>query len=121
MAVGVARLKSCATPSGAVLLASGTGGPFATLQAGVAVLTIGLLPVVAYLSLGLAGRRAGLARAAAAFAIAAVGLWLEPVALTLFFRQINLVPLVLAGGDLALPDRTKGKGIGSGLPWGIKS
>jgi len=44
------------------------------------VLTIGLLPAVAYLSLGLAGRPAGLARAAAAFAIAAVDLWLEPVA-----------------------------------------
>ena len=55
------------------------------------MLTIGLLPVVAYLSLGLAGRTAGLARAAAAFVIAAVSLWLEPEAMTLFFGQINLV------------------------------
>jgi alpha-1,2-mannosyltransferase len=84
------------------------------------VLTIGLLPVVAYLSLGLAGRPAGLARAAAAFAIAAVGLWLEPVAMTLFFGQINLVLLALVVGDLALPDRIKGKGIGIGLAAGIK-
>jgi alpha-1,2-mannosyltransferase len=75
---------------------------------------------VAYLSLGLAGRPAGLARAAAAFAIAAVGLWLEPVAMTLFFGQINLVLLALVVGDLALPDRFKGKGIGIGLAAGIK-
>src|SRR4029077_18387387 len=74
----------------------------------------------AYLSLGLAGRPAGLARAAAAFAIAAVGLWLEPVAMTLFFGQINLVLLALVVGDLALPDRFKGKGIGIGLAAGIK-
>ena len=91
-----------------------------TWQAGLAVLTIGLLPVVAYLSLGLAGRPAGLARAAAAFAIAAVGLWLEPVAMTLLFGQINLVPLALVVGDLALPDRFTGKGIGIGLAAGIK-
>src|SRR3984893_10348812 len=36
------------------------------------------------------------ARAAAAFAIAAVGIWLEPVAMTLFFGQINLVLLPAA-------------------------
>jgi alpha-1,2-mannosyltransferase len=93
---------------------------FATWQVALAVLTIGLLPVVAYLSLGLAGRPAGLARAAAAFAIAAVGLWLEPVAMTLFFGQINLVLLALVVGDLALPDRIRGKGIGIGLAAGIK-
>ena len=51
----------------------GGGASFAIWQVGLAVLTIGLLPVVAYLSLGLAGRPAGKARAAAAFAIAAVG------------------------------------------------
>ena len=76
--------------------------------------------MVEYLSLGLAGRPAGVARAAAAFAIAAVGLWLEPVAMTLFFGQINLVLLALVVGDLALPDRIKGKGIGIGLAAGIK-
>src|SRR5262249_28195935 len=98
------------TPFAALLFAAGSGASFATWQVGLAVLTIGLLPVVAYLSLGLAGRPAGLARAAAAFAIAAVGLWLEPVAMTLFFRQINLVLLA----------RIKGKGIGIGLAAGIK-
>jgi len=118
--LGAAKLPFTYTPFAALLFAAGSGASFATWQVGLAVLTIGLLPVVAYLSLGLAGRPAGLARAAAAFAIAAVGLWLEPVAMTLFFGQINLVLLVLVVGDLALPDRIKGKGIGIGLAAGIK-
>jgi alpha-1,2-mannosyltransferase len=108
------------TPFAALLFAAGSGASFASWQVGLAVLTIGLLPVVAYLSLGLAGRPAGLTRAAAAFAIAAVGLWLEPIAMTLFFGQINLVLLALVMADLALPNRVWGKGIGTGLAAGIK-
>jgi alpha-1,2-mannosyltransferase len=94
--------------------------PFAGWQVVLAVLTIVSLPVVAYQALGIAGRPAGIARAAAALAIAAVSLWLEPVAMTLFFGQINLVLLVLVVGDLALPDRARGKGIGIGLAAAIK-
>src|ERR1700734_4247759 len=118
--LGAAKLPFTYTPFAALLFAAGSGASFGTWQVGLAVLTIGLLPVVAYLSLGLAGRPAGLARAAAAFAIAAVGLWLEPVAMTLFFGQINLVLLALVVGDLALPDRIKGKGVGIGLAAAIK-
>jgi alpha-1,2-mannosyltransferase len=51
---------------------------------------------------------------------AAASLWLEPVAMTLFFGQINLVLLALVVGDLALPDRTRGKGIGIGLAAAVK-
>src|SRR6204780_3296320 len=120
MEPGPAKPPSPYPPFAALLFAAGSSASFATWQVGLAVLTIGLLPVVAYLSLGLAGRPAGLARAAAAFAIAAVGLWLEPVAMTLFFGQINLVLLALVVGDLALPDHIKGKGIGIGLAAGIK-
>jgi alpha-1,2-mannosyltransferase len=117
---GAARLPFIYTPFAALAFAAGSGASFAVWQAGLTALTIGLLPVVAYLSLGLAGRPAGLDRAAGAFAIAAVGLWLEPVAMTLFFGQINLVLLALVVGDLALPDRFGGKGIGIGLAAGIK-
>ena len=120
LGLGPAKLPFTYTPFAALLFAAGSGVSFATWQVGLAVLTIGLLPVVAYLSLGLAGRPAGLARAAAAVAIAAVSLWLEPVAMTLFFGQLNLVLLALVVGDLALPDRLKGKGIGIGLAAGIK-
>jgi alpha-1,2-mannosyltransferase len=118
--LGPAKLPFTYTPFAALLFAAGSGASFATWQVGLAVLTVGLLPVVAYLSLGLTGRPSGLARAAAAFAIAAVGLWLEPVAMTLFFGQINLVLLAVVVGDLALPDRVNGKGIGIGLAAGIK-
>src|ERR1700749_4644085 len=120
LGLGPAKLPFIYAPFAALLFAAGSGAAFVTWQVGLAVLTIGVLPVVACLSLGLAGRPAGLARAAAAFAIAAVGLWLEPVAMTLFFGQINLVLLALVVGDLALPDRIKGKGIGIGLAAGIK-
>jgi alpha-1,2-mannosyltransferase len=118
--LGPAKLPFIYTPFAALVFAAGSGASFATWQVGLTVLTIGLLPVVAYLSLGLAGRPAGLARTAAAFAIAAVGLWLEPVAMTLLYGQINLVLLALVVGDLALPERIKGKGIGVGLAAGIK-
>ncbi len=118
--LGPAKLPFIYPPFAALLFAAGSGASFATWQVGLAVLTIGLLPVVTYLSLGLAGRPAGLARAAAAFAVAAAVLWLEPVAMTLFFGQINLVLLVLVVGDLALPNRIKGKGVGIGLAAGIK-
>jgi alpha-1,2-mannosyltransferase len=118
--LGPAKLPFTYPPFAALLFAAGSGASFATWQVVLAVLTIGLLPVVAYLSLGLAGRPPGLARAAAALAIAAVGLWLEPVATTLFFGQINLVLLALVVGDLGLPDHISGKGIGIGLAAGIK-
>jgi alpha-1,2-mannosyltransferase len=118
--LGPAKLPFTYTPFAALLFAVGSVVSFATWQVGLTVLTIGLLPVVAYLSLGLAGRPASLSRAAAAFAIAAVGLWLEPVGMTLFFGQLNLVLLALVVGDIALPDRIKGKGIGIGLAAGIK-
>jgi alpha-1,2-mannosyltransferase len=118
--LGPAKLPFTYPPFAALVFAAGSGASFAAWQAGLAVLTTGLLPVVAYLCLGLAGRPAGLARAAAALAIAAVGLWLEPVAMTLFFGQVNVVLLALVAADLALPDRIKGKGTGIGLAAGIK-
>src|SRR5258708_19524235 len=78
---GPAKLPFIYTPFAALLLAAGSGASFATWQVGLAVLTIGLLPVVAYLCLGLARRPAGLARAAAAFAIAPAAPSLHPLSL----------------------------------------
>ena len=54
--LGAAKLPFTYTPFAALLFAAGSGASFAVWQVGLAVLTIGLLPVVAYLSLGLAGR-----------------------------------------------------------------
>jgi alpha-1,2-mannosyltransferase len=109
------------TPFAGLLFALPSVMSFGVWQVALAVLTIGLLPIVAYAALSTAGRPAGTtARVAAAFAIAAVGLWLEPVAETLFFGQLNLVLLALVIGDLALPDRFKGKGIAIGVAAAIK-
>ena len=58
--------------------------------------TIGLLPVVAYLSRDSPGGPPD--QGGGGVWIAAVGLWLEPVAMTLFFGQINLVLLALVVG-----------------------
>jgi alpha-1,2-mannosyltransferase len=118
--LGIAGQPFTYTPFAALVFAVASGLSFASWQVVLAVVTIVLLPVVAYQALGIAGRPAGVARAAAAFAIAAVSLWLEPVAMTLFFGQINLVLLALVVGDLALPDRARGKGIGIGLAAAVK-
>ena len=59
LGLGAAKLPFTYTPFAALLFAAGSGASFATWQVGLAVLTIGLLPVVAYLSLGLAGRPGG--------------------------------------------------------------
>jgi len=55
-----------------------------------------------------------------AFVIAAISLWLEPVFTTMAEGQVNLVVLALVIGDLALPDSSRWKGIGTGLAAGIK-
>jgi alpha-1,2-mannosyltransferase len=118
--LGAAKQPFTYTPFAALLFAAASLVSFAGWQVALAVMTIVLVPVVAYLALGIAGRPAGMTRAAAALAIAAVSLWLEPVAMTLFFGQINLALLALVVSDLALPDRARAKGIGIGLAAAVK-
>ena len=88
-------------------------------RSGLAVLTIGLLPVVAYLSLGTRRAARWPGQGGGGVCDRRGGLWLEPVA-TSFFGQINSVLVALVVGDLALPDRFRGKGIGIGLAAAIK-
>lgn len=118
--LGVGRDPFIYPPFAALLFAVASGLSFATWQVTATAVTIALLPVVAYLALGLAGRPAGPTRLAGALAIGAAALWLEPVASTLAFGQINVLVLALVVGDLALPDRFRGKGIGIGLAAAIK-
>ena len=103
-----------------LLFAAASWLPLGVWQVMLTAATIGLLPVVAYLALRIAARRSGIPMLAGALLIAAVGLWLEPVLMTLSFGQINLLVLALVVGDLALPDRFRGKGIGIGLAAAIK-
>jgi alpha-1,2-mannosyltransferase len=55
-----------------------------------------------------------------ALCVAAVGLWLEPVDLTLHFGQINLILMALVLVDLAAPDTARYKGVAIGLAAGLK-
>jgi alpha-1,2-mannosyltransferase len=108
------------TPFAALIFAAGSLLSFSLWQVILAVVTIGLTPVIAYAALGMAGRPAGQARAGMALAVGGVCVWLEPVAMTLYFGQINMVLLALVVVDLALPDRFRGKGIMIGIAAGIK-
>ncbi len=57
--LGAAKLPFTYTPFAALLFAAGSGASFAICQVGLAVLTIGLLPVVAYLPWGSPGGQGG--------------------------------------------------------------
>jgi alpha-1,2-mannosyltransferase len=107
-------------PFAALLFASVSPFPFVSWKFALAAASILVLPVIAYVSLGLAGRRPGAGRLAGAFALAAAGLWLEPVQKTLLFGQLSLLLLALVMADLAGPDTRRWKGMGIGIAAGIK-
>jgi alpha-1,2-mannosyltransferase len=81
------------------------------------VVNLVLLVVVARLSLRLAG---GPVTAAATFVLAAVALWSEPVATTLFYGQVNLALVALVLWDATLPPQSRLRGIGIGLAAAVK-
>src|SRR5215472_11122707 len=66
--LGVGGQRFTYTPFAALLLAVPSAASFGTWQVALAVLTIGLLPVVTWLALSIVGRPAGVARLAWAFA-----------------------------------------------------
>jgi alpha-1,2-mannosyltransferase len=113
------RLSFTYPPIAALVFALFSSFSFAVWQGGLVVIDLLMLPVIFYASLRIAGRR-GLTGAALAFALSAMALWLEPVYMTLYFGQINLVLLVLAVVDFALPDSCRWKGIGIGIAAGMK-
>jgi alpha-1,2-mannosyltransferase len=106
-------------PFAAALLALASPASFAVWQAGLVIANLAAVPVIAYLSLGIRGIR-GLRAAGTALALSAVAIWLQPVFLTNYFGQINLLLLVLVMADLALPDSSRWKGIGIGVAAGVK-
>jgi alpha-1,2-mannosyltransferase len=116
---GAYKLQFNYPPFAALVFALGTSFSFGVWQTALIVIDVLLLPVILYASLRISRRR-GLADAALAFALAAMALWLEPVFMTMFFGQINLILLALVIVDLALPDSSKWKGIGIGLAAGMK-
>lgn len=106
-------------PFAALVFALGTPFNFGVWQSALVVINVLLLPVILCASLRISGHR-GLTGTALAFALAAMALWLEPVYMTMYFGQINLILLTLVIVDLALPDSCKWKGIGIGIAAGMK-
>jgi alpha-1,2-mannosyltransferase len=116
---GQAKLAFTYPPIAALVFALFSSFSFAVWQGALVILNLLLLPAIGYASLRIGGR-SRLTAAALGFAVAAMALWLEPVYMTLYFGQINLVLLIIGLADLALPDSCRWKGIGVGIVAGMK-
>ncbi|WP_445518262.1 glycosyltransferase 87 family protein [Streptomyces sp. NEAU-174] len=79
-----------------------------------------LMVAVAHLSLRLIGLPARVPRPAAVLALAAVGVWCEPVWTTLRYGQINLLVTALVLWDLTRRSGHRWAGVGTGIATGIK-
>jgi alpha-1,2-mannosyltransferase len=116
---GKERLPFTYPPFAALVFGAFSWLSFSVWQLGLEVLSVILLPVVAFLALRIAGHR-GWRAAALAIGMSAITLWMEPVYWTLFFGQINLVLLALVLLDFSLPDSCRWKGVATGIAGAIK-
>jgi len=96
-------------------------------DAAVALLTAAstvALPVMLYLALRLprpgGPAAAGRSAWAAALAVAAAAIWLDPATAALGYGQVDIVLALAVLYDLALPDTSRWKGVAIGLAAGIK-
>ena len=144
---GQEQLRFTYPPFAALLFAAASPLSFGIWQIALVVTDLILLPVITYASLRIGGRnaaagtagsppggpdrgggaelpgvsrRTGVGLAGLALVLAAIGLWLEPVYMTMFYGQINLILLALIIGDFALPDSSRWKGTGIGIAAGLK-
>jgi alpha-1,2-mannosyltransferase len=113
---GKADLPFTYPPFAALLFAAISVLPFGVWQ--ISLLGAGLVSVV--LAVGGSLRLGGRLAPGALLGLSAVALWLEPVAMTTFFGQLNLVLLAVVVVDLAQPDSARWKGVGIGLAAGVK-
>lgn len=107
------------TPFAAVIFAAGSLLPSGILAGLMWVVSVIAVPATAWLTFSALGWR-GRNRAAAALALGAVGLGLEPVRRGLGLGQVELVLMLLIVWDLCQPDRRWWKGAGIGVAAGIK-
>jgi alpha-1,2-mannosyltransferase len=103
-------------PFAAALFASIAWLPFGGWQLLLTAAALSSLLLVARSSLVLGGARPAPAQV---LLVTGLALWLEPVAMTMFFGQINLILLALIMVDLARGP-TRLRGVGIGLAAGIK-
>jgi alpha-1,2-mannosyltransferase len=116
---GTLQLPFTYPPFAALLFGLASELSFAVWQTGLVIADLIALPAIGCLALIISGRR-GIGRAAGALALAALAIWLQPVYMTMYFGQINLIVLALCMGDLALKDSSRWKGIGIAIAAGIK-
>ena len=136
---GQQQLRFTYPPFAALLFAAASPLSFGIWQIALVVTDLILLPAITCASLRVSGpgawgsrlvggsgrselgsSRTGLAGAGFALLLAAIGLWLEPVYMSMFYGQLNLILLALIIADLALPDSSRWKGAGIGFAAGIK-
>ncbi len=90
---------------------------------GLAVMTMlstGCLAVTAWLVFGMAGVARSRGRVGLSAFAAAGAVWLEPMLANINLGQINALLMLLVVADLALPDRSRFKGLAIGLAAGMK-
>ena len=107
------------TPFAALVFAAGSLLPLVTLRWLMTVASLAAIPLTAWLTLGGMGRR-GAGRAAAALAVSALALWIQPVVKALYLGQIEPLLMLLVVWDLTRKDSRRWKGIGIGIAAGIK-
>ncbi|MGN6792325.1 MAG: glycosyltransferase 87 family protein [Streptosporangiaceae bacterium] len=107
------------TPFAALVFAGGSLLPLMTLRWLMTILSLAAIPLTAWLTLGGMGRR-GPTRIAAALAVSALALWLQPVVKALYLGQIEPLLMLLVVWDLTRQDSRQWKGIGIGIAAGIK-
>jgi alpha-1,2-mannosyltransferase len=113
---GRAGLPFTYPPFAALLFAPLSVVPFGGWQILLFAAGLGSLVLAVWGSLRLAGSVAP----GVLLGTVAAALWLEPVGLTFFFGQVNLVLLAVVMVDLARPDSARWKGVGIGIAAGIK-
>ncbi len=112
-------IKFTYTPFAALVFSGTSLLRFQILKWAMTVLSLAAVPLVSWLTFGALGWR-GARRGAASLAIAAFGLWTEPVQRALHLGQIELVLMLLIVWDLCQPDKRLWKGMGVGVAAGIK-
>ena len=112
-------IKFTYTPFASLVFALGSLLPWPVLRWLMTVGSVAAVAVTAWLTLGALGWR-GRSRTTALLALAAAGLWLEPVQRSLHLGQIEPVLMALIVWDLCQPDGRRWKGVGIGVAAGIK-